>query len=248
VKDTNTAFVRTIETFKIDTYSLPDFPLPGIDTFIIREWSGGMSCCYFDYVITYKRSSGRTQFQIISSGRGEAEMPLPGTLSFVDNKPALDVLDSFWVPDQVWWPQWRLCHASSPMPTRVIVFDADLLLWEDTRPNHLKNYYEKKFAEAAERYRLMDPNEGQGRFSLAIEAAYYSYMAGGSKVRLDRLLNDMVPREHRDKKNGSIASIRKRIIHRANDFQAVEFWFLDSESGEMAVSDTLRNTLSQRQK
>jgi hypothetical protein len=228
VKDKNTGFVRTIETFKIDTYTLPDFPLPGIDTFIIREWSGGMHCCHFDYVITHKRSSARTQFQVITSGRGEAELPPPGTLSFVDNKPALEVLDSFWLPDQVWWPRWRLCHASSPMPTRVIVFDSHLLLWEDIRPSHLPGYFEKKSAEMIEAYKLMDPNEDQDRFSLAIEAAYYAYMAGASEAKLDKILSDMVPREHRDKNAKSIARIRDRIIQRATDFQAVEFWLQDS--------------------
>jgi hypothetical protein len=232
VRDTNSGFMRTIETYKLTSFSMTDFPLPGIDTFILRDWSGGMTCCYFDYVITHKRSSGRTQYQILSSGRGEAEMPLPGTLSFVDNKPALEVLDSFWIPDQVWWPRWRICHASSPMPTRLVVFDADLLLWEDTRPSHLRNYFERRFAEAAARYNQMDPNEDQDRFSLAIEAGYYAHMAGGSNAKLDRILHHMVPKEHRDKKNKSIAKIRERIIERAKDFQAVEFWLADSENPE----------------
>jgi hypothetical protein len=230
VRDTNTGFVRTIETYKLTVSSLIDFPLPGIDTFVLRDWSGGMTCCHFDFVITHKRSSGRTHFQIISSGRGEAEIQLPGTLSFVDNKPALEVLDSFWIPDQVWWPRWRLCHASSPVPARVILFDPDLLLWEDIRPNHLPGYFEKKSAATIEAYRLMDPNKDQDRFSLAIEATYYAHMAGRSNAKLDRILHHMVPKEHRDKKNKSIAKIRERIIERANDFQAVEFWLADSEN------------------
>jgi hypothetical protein len=146
-------------------------------------------------------------------------MPLPGTLSFVDNKPALEVLDSFWIPDKVWWPRWRVCHASSPMPARFILFDPDLLLWEDIRPNHLPGYFEKKLAEAIEAYKLIDPNEDQDRFSLAIEAGYYAYMAGASKARLDSILYDMVPKKHRNKQAKSIAKIRNRILEAPNTVQ-----------------------------
>lgn len=224
-KERISGVVRSIKTFQLpDSFSVTDFPLPGIDTFVIREWTGGAACCYYYYIITHQKASKRTRFQVISSGRGEGDIAIPKDLTFVEDKPALELCDSFWVPDIVFWPRRQLCHADHPYPTRLIVFDSDLLLWRDIPPNRFKSYYGNKVQETIMSYDSTDANQCEHRFSLAIEIAYYTYMTGASNNELDRVLYEMVPNEYRDKKFMNVPNIRKKIVQRANSFKGVKLW------------------------
>jgi len=228
VEERKSGFARKIEAFKLtDSFSAKGFPIPGIDTFVIKEWTGGAACCYFYYIITHQKASKRTSFQVISSGRGEGDIAIPKDLTFVEDKPALELCDSFWIPDKVDWPQRQPCHADSPMPTRLIVFDSDLLLWQDIFPKRLISYHRKRFTEVKKRFDRTNRYDGISRFSLAIEAAYHAYMSGLSNTEMERLLYNMVPTEYGGKNSESVASIRRILIERADSFQAVEFWLPD---------------------
>jgi len=237
VKDRNSGLTRKVGSFMLYHFLLNDFPARGIDTFIIREWTGGAHCCYSDFVIIYEKASGKTQFQHITSARSEGEAITRTRLTFINNRITLELLDYLDVSEM----GYTLALAFSPCPTRVIVFDAELLLWRDMPPKHLISYYEKEFAETIESYNHLDPNEGQDRggieaaylwysadrFRHAIEAAYHAYMAGASNARLDRILYDMVPKDYCVEKKGRLR-IRKRIVQWANNFKAVEGWLPDA--------------------
>jgi hypothetical protein len=227
VKDRNSGLTRKVGSFVLDHFLLNDFPARGIDTFIIREWTGGAHCCYSDFVIIYEKASGKTQFQHITSARSEGEAITRTRLTFINNRITLELLDYLDIEDM---NLGHLALANSPCPTRLIVFDSDLLLWKGIPPNHSISYYNEKYAETIEVYDRVDPNnewQHEDRLKLAIEAAYHAYMAGASNARLDRILYDMVPKEYRDEKDKDILRIRKRIIQRANSFQAEEAWLPD---------------------
>jgi hypothetical protein len=226
VRDKSSGLTRKIGSYTLSNLVLNDFPVHGVDTLIIKEWTGGNHCCHWDYVITYERASKRQRFQILGSADGYAETKIPESLSYADNKPVLALLDDLDIQGMDWSPEWHLCYASSPYPTRIIVFDTETLLWKDVGPRNSRHYYDydSEYAETIKGYNHTDPSDTEDRSMLALEAAYHIYMAGASKAKVDSVLYRLVPKKFLEGESNGIVRLTERIIQKANSFRAVEPW------------------------
>ncbi len=216
---------RTIESMRIAYRILKDFPADGIDTFNIRDWSGGAHCCFTNFLVMSNRKTGRATFQTVTDAMGHSDDFLNDLNLVLPARMCLEVKDRMSFPV-------GLSSADSPHFSRVIEFDPVKMLWADARPASYRQYFADKYLDAVENHRklrssvtkMADINEN-AMTRLAIEAAYYSYMVSGSTDWLVGAVMNLLPKSVLDGYPGSeIAALCMDVMVHADGFRAVSPW------------------------
>lgn len=164
--------------------TMKDVPFKGCESLLSLSFSGGAHCCFTGILCTV--CGGRSTWTLLDLMHQEEV----DTVELGENGgTALQLLDFAFAYYSAGVTGPSFSFASSPSMYRLYVYGQKG--WEPDRPGGNREYYEKLMKQKAAEIRAAQDDDEAA--SLAIEATYYSVMAGNGDEASARLLGSLLP-------------------------------------------------------